>query len=204
MGILSAMSKSDPGAPGPSFEKSVIKLDAAHRWRAAPGCSILVADGGAVRFEYPQAWRVIPKPEQIQLHDRQPPADECRITMTVFRLPRIQGVSWDDLPLDQLLQAGIGPDEKERHAPGWKLVSAPTLVQRPDMSYAWSECSWPDPENGKRVLTRQVVARARGIQPLISFDYYADRAADFLPVWRHLVDTLRLGAPVNLLGESNN
>lgn len=95
-------------------------------------------------------------------------------------------------------------EQREAYAKDRKILHGVTRIDRPDLSYAWTESSAPDPENGRSILTRQVIARARRVQPLITFDYYASRAEDYLPVWQHLVDTLRLGAPVNLLGEAMN
>src|SRR5205085_10732292 len=165
-------------------------LGASHRWKAAPGYNILVADRGAVRFDYPQGWIVKPQANgNLQVHDKEPPADECRITMTVFRLPPLANGSWEDLPLDELMhkvavERGKAKGKKHRKdEKGRKQISGAVLVRRPDLSYAWCESSWPDPENGKTIFCRQVMARARGVQPLITFDYYASRADDFRPVW---------------------
>ena len=120
--------------------------------------------------------------------------------ITVFRLPPIKG-SWNDLPIDSLLGEVTAADGrkkmKDRDADGKKLtrkqrdervayeknrkvLHGVTRVDRPDLTYAWTESSAPDPENGRTILTRQVIARARGVQPLITFDYY-DLAGRGLP-----------------------
>jgi hypothetical protein len=195
--------------PKPLYVKQTFPLSATHRWKAAPGYNILVADAGAVRLEYPQGWVVKPQPNgNLQLHDKEPPADECRITMTVFRLPPLANGSWEDLPLDELMhkvavERGKGK-KKRKEENGRKQLSGAVLVRRPDLSYAWSESSWIDPENGKTIFCRQMLARARGVQPLITFDYYASRAEEFRPVWEHMASSLRLGTPVNLLGDVTN
>src|SRR5687768_15279187 len=93
--------------PSPPYVKETIKLTASHRWKASPGYNILVVDAGAVRFEYPNGWHVVPKVGQLNLHDRLPPDDEGRFQITVFRLPRLGSGSWDELPLDQLLGAAV-------------------------------------------------------------------------------------------------
>ena len=198
-----------PQSDKPHYVKQSFPLSASHRWKAAPGYNILVADAGAVRFEYPHGWVVKPQPNgNLQLHDKEPPADECRITMTVFRLPPLANGSWEDLPLDELMHKVAVVREKgkknRKHEKGRKQISGAVLVRRPDLSYAWSESSWIDPENGKTILCRQMLARARGVQPLITFDYYVSRAEDFRPVWEHMAATLRLGTPVNLLGDVTN
>ena len=94
-------------------------------------------------------------------------------------------------------------DDEEVDADAETLVE-PTTVRRPDLEYAWVMLTAPDRENGRPILTRQLMARARGVQPLITFDSYASREGDFRPVWEHLIATLRLGSPVNLLGDAMN
>ena len=195
----------DPTIP---YEKRTIPMTGAHRWKASPGHNILVLDAGAVRLEYPHAWRVIPKSNRLQIHDRPPPDDEGRFQITVFRLPKVAGKSWDALPVDELLRhavAGDPRDKKQRKAAEARtLVHDVTSVRRPDLEYAWVEHQAPDPETGRPLMSRQVIARARGVQPLITFDYYASRADDYRPVWQHAINTLRLGTPVSLLGDVIN
>lgn len=198
----------DPAVP---FQKQTFALTASHRWKAAPGYNILVLDAGAVRLEYPHGWKVIPKSNRLQVHDRPPPDDEGRFQITVFRLPRLaKGESWDGLSLDDLLHK-VTTAEPKRRRDRKKFADLPrtkvhdvTSVRRPDLEYAWVEHSGPDPQNGRTIHTRQVLARARGVQPLITFDYYASRAEEYVPVWRHAMNTLRLGSPVNLLGDVSN
>lgn len=192
------------------YVKETFQLSASHAWKASPGFSILVIDAGAVRFEYPQGWHVVPKGRQLTIHDRLPPDDEGRIQITVFRLPRLESGSWDELPLDELLRGAIndsnhkGRKRRARKSAASTTVHDVTAVRRPDLEYAWAEQSSPDRENGRPVYTRQMMARARGVQPLVTFDYYASRADEYRPVWQHLVDTLRLGAPVSLQGDASN
>lgn len=193
------------------YVRETVRLSATHRWKASPGYSILVIDAGAMRFEYPQGWHVAPKAGQLNLHDRPPPDDEGRLQVTVFRLPPLRSASWDDLPLDRLLRDAIDGAHEDKRKRGRRrkreestLVHDVTSVRRPDLEYVWAEHSGPDRENGRLIFTRQMMARARGVQPLVTFDYYAARADDYRPVWQHLVNSLRLGAPVSLLGDSSN
>lgn len=193
----------------PRYEKQTIKLSPSHRWKAAPGCRILVLEAGAVRLDYPEMWHVIPKSDRINIHDRMPPDDEGRFQITVFRLPKLdKRESWDRLPVDAMLRDAMTARPKGKHDTKEerqrKVVREVTSVRRPDLEYAWGETIAPDPENGKMILTRQVMARARGVQPLITFDYYVPRADDYVPVWKAVIDSLRLGTPVSLLGDVIN
>jgi hypothetical protein len=186
-----------------------INLTASHRWKAAPGYNILVLDAGAVRLDYPHAWKVIPKANRLQIHDRPPPDDEGRFQITVFNLPKLDpGSSWKDLSLEDLLRKATtaDPPRKKGKPPPAKrtLVHDVTMICRPDLEYAWTEHQSTDRENGRAIFSRQVIARARGVQPLITFDYYVSRAVEYRPVWQHAMDSLRLGSPVNLLGDMQN
>ena len=196
------------GEPG-KYVGRKINLTASHRWKAAPGHNILVLDAGAVRLDYPHAWKVIPKSNRLQIHDRPPPDDEGRFQITVFNLPKLdKGGSWSDLSLEDLLRKATTaepPRKKGQPPPGKRtLVHDVTMICRPDLEYAWVEHLGSDRENGKPLYTRQVIARARGVQPLITFDYYASRAEEYRKVWQHAMDSLRLGSPVNLLGDMQN
>lgn len=191
------------------YERQTINLSASHRWKASPGCRILVLDAGAVRLEYPESWHVIPKDNRLNIHDQIPPADEGRFQITIFRLPKLmKGASWDEIPLDELLRKAISADGKNNRE--WKdekkrrVVHEVTTIRRPDLEYVWGETIAPDPQNGRPILTRQVLARARSVQPLITFDYYTTRADDYLPVWQNAMHSLRLGTPVSLLGDVIN
>lgn len=190
------------------YVQETINLTPTHRWKAAPGHSILVLDAGAVRLDYPSTWKVVPKHNRLNIHDRPYPDDEGRFQITVFRLPKVKGVSWEDLPLDKLLREAATDEprkyRKNRKGGQRKLVHEVTTVARPDLQYAWIEHTDLDPKNGRTIFTRQSIARARGVQPLITFDYYASRAEEYRPVWQHAMDSLRLGAPVNLLGDAMN
>src|SRR3954453_5606817 len=166
VGILSGP-MSAPDAASPDFDdpdipyvKETIKLSGSHRWKASPGHNILVLDAGAVRLEYPTTWKVIPKSNRLQIHDRQPPDDEGRFQITVFRLPRLKDRKWDEIPLDEMLHNAITGDprrrrdRKEQREPR-KMIHPVTGIRRPDLEYAWAETSAPDPANGRTIFSRQ-------------------------------------------------
>src|SRR2546421_12305260 len=91
------------------WTRKVLKLKEGHGWTSAPGCKIFVADRGAVRFDFPQEWVVIPTPEgSIKFHDRRPPNDDCTLQLTVMYLP--DDVDWSGLPLSQLVREIVNND----------------------------------------------------------------------------------------------
>lgn len=194
-----------PSAP-PGWEHTTVPLPASHRWKCSAGHLLLVADRGEVHFEYPEGWHVAPgKNGALGVHDRPPPDDECRIQLSIIRTPGVPASALAGLPLDALLRNAIAPGSDAEHSPGWTQLTDVSVVERPGLRYAWVESSWLDREHGDRkVLCRQLIARAPATHPFITFDYYADRAAEFRPVWLHLVETLRVASPRSLFGDVLN
>src|SRR5215210_1801244 len=71
------------------WQKRTLKLRDDHTWSGRPGCRVFVADRGAVRFDFPQDWIVIPQADSIRFHDKQPPDDDCVLGVSYLRLPPI-------------------------------------------------------------------------------------------------------------------
>jgi len=134
------------------FEKTSVPLPAGHGWRCKEGNSLFVADRGAATFEIPSGWVVRHDQNQtLCIHDRPPPDDACRISLTIFHLPPVRG-GWG-VALSDLIQQ---LEEMERSSPGDKTSSparrrdAIHTERRPDLELVWTDkgCS-PDRENGK-------------------------------------------------------
>src|SRR5438034_11620603 len=98
------------------FHKITIPLPASHGWTCKPGNDLFVADRGAAAFEIPAGW-VIRHDEKrtVSIHDRPPPDDSCRISLTIFHLPPVQG-GWSALPLSAMLEEfeKAGPRPRRR------------------------------------------------------------------------------------------
>jgi hypothetical protein len=178
--------------------KKTIPLSSGHKWKCKTGNQLFVADRGAVAFEFPAGWVI--RHNQIDtvfLHNVAPPDDEARIALTIFHLPPVAG-GWGQLPLDQMLLASQKAGQP----------AAQVIVQnlsRADLELAWAEKPpYPDPENGKPIRCRHILARARGIQALITFDVYVESSENFENAWRDLLETLRLGIPRDITGETGN
>jgi len=71
------------------WHESTVRLREDHAWSARPGCKVLVMQQGAVRFDYPQEWVVIPASDSIELYDKQPPDDDCRLAVSFIQLAPI-------------------------------------------------------------------------------------------------------------------
>ena len=176
--------------PGDQWDKQSFNLPAAHGWKAKPGYKIFVADRGAVRFDFPEDWVVVPGKDSIGLHDRPPPEDDCVLKVSVMRLPPIKG-GWDQLPLERLVREVVQNDS--RGATGGQDITA---VRRDDLELAWAEVGFIDPIEKRPALSRCCLARARNIQPLITMDFWETDREKFAPVWDEVLRTLRVGVPL--------
>ncbi|MBA3443192.1 MAG: hypothetical protein H0T92_25380 [Pyrinomonadaceae bacterium] len=171
-----------------NWNKQTLKLKKNHTWTAKPGCRIFVADQGAVRFDIPQDWVVIPDSDSIKFHDRQPPDDDCTLAFSYMRLPPID---WSGLPLSQLVQQIVDGDTREITFQG-KMHTA----ERPDLEIAWTEVVFIDPVEHRQARSRICLGRGSNIQPLITFDFWEEDAARCGQVWDDVLRSLELGMKI--------
>src|SRR5205085_2904596 len=167
------------------FSLAKNRLRHLHRRRAAmadPGPKDRAGDAGAGDTGTREA--VIQRPrggrqnlhdgkQTVSIHDLPPPKDSCRIALTVFHLPPVQG-GWGGLPLEKMFRQSC---DESIHKKKRKKSARPTrpleihVEPRPDLELVWADKgNWPDPENGKPIRCRQLMARARLVQVLITFD----------------------------------
>ena len=180
-------------------ESRRLKLKKHSRWQANPGNLIFVADMGAVRFEYPRAWVVLPgEGGSILFHDRQPPEHHAILQLSQWRLmtkepyPRpMPDVDWSSLPLlEVFLQSTGDPFEEGRELKEQRDVREHI---RPGLEAIWRDRLMFDLEDQRDVLSRTCMARGANVTALISFDFYADEATAFEPVWDTVFGSLVLG-----------
>lgn len=186
------------------YEKTTVPLPAAHNWKCSPGHLLFIANRGDLRFEYPETWHVILTEKSLNIHDRPPPDDEARLQLTIMPTPHIRPADYPKLPLVDVLRSAV---DRERDEKGdrWERLGDMNTIERPGLQIAWTESRWYDQEHaGRPVLCRQLFTRGRGIHILMTYDYYEDVAEKHRPVWTHLVQTMRVSTPVNLLGEVQN
>ena len=172
----------------PKWNKQTLKLKKNHTWTAKEGYRIFVADQGAVRFDIPQDWVVIPDPDSIKFHDRQPPDDDCTLAFSYMRLPPID---WSGLPLSQLVQQVVDGDTR-----GVTFQGKMHTVERPDLEIAWTEVIFIDPNERRQARSRILLGRGSNIQPLITFDFWEEDAARLGTVWDEVIRSLELGMKI--------
>ncbi len=181
------------------WDKRTLKLSQAHGWHSRPGFKIFVADRGAVRFDFPDDWLVIPDENgTIKFHDKQPPDDDCTLAMSVMWLPP---GDWSGLTLKLLVEQVVEGDERS-------VVERGPIVlgKRTDLDLAWTEIKFLDATQGNRkARSRICLARAENIQPLITFDFWDSDSPKFGPAWDEILRTLRVAEPIldPTLGQPN-
>jgi len=168
------------------WEKDELSLHPRHGWRARPGCKIFVADRGAVRFDYPQDWLVLPDEDSVKLYDKEPPDDDSRLAVSYLRLPPID---WSGLSLAALVEAGMRGDERPIHT--WGPIQE---MRRGDLELAWREVGFVDPLAKREARSRMCIARRSNLQCLITFDFWASDLPRCGVVWDTVLETLELGS----------
>ena len=171
----------------PEWSKDVFRLRRNHRWKTKPGYVIFVADRGAVRFDIPEDWVVIPGQGAVELHDRQPPDDDCLLQVSVMYLPK--GIDLSALPVTTLLEETLKAESRGPITRRDEVVG----VRIPGLELACTELWFIDPKENREAVSRWCMARAKGIQPLISMDFWRDDTERFSPVWNEILRTLRVG-----------
>ncbi|MEQ8677258.1 MAG: hypothetical protein RLP44_31540 [Aggregatilineales bacterium] len=163
-----------------------LRLRDDHTWKAPSGYKIVVMDAGAASFNIPVSW-VLTKMEPLEVLDKEPPDDDARITVTLWRFP--PGIDWSGLPLEDLLEnATNDPALKER-----KERTEIKRVPRKDIEMVWKRDRWIDDENDNReAYTNIAYARGYEAHVLITFDYWVDDAKKFKKVWDEVVRSLIL------------
>lgn len=167
-----------------------MRLKKNHGWKSEPGCSIFVADRGAVRFDILQGWVIEPgEKTSVKVMDRKSPDDDCTLEMTIFYLR--DDIDWSGLPVARMVNE-VAPEDPEN--PVEVLERLPTEeFARDGMTVAWNGKRYIDADERREACSRLLVARKWNIQPLITFAYWADAAPRAERAWKILLKTLVLG-----------
>ena len=161
-----------------------IQLQSGHSWKAAPGCRILLIDGGAVRFDYPSEWVVRATSKYVFVIDRYPPDDRCLLAVSWRRIPiRALALSTASL-LDRLAPIETRPVDHRGET---------VRLFRPPLEAAWTETRFIEPIYGNEVSTRMCVARADCTQAVFLLDYRLENEVVVDAAWKILLTTLVLG-----------
>jgi hypothetical protein len=162
----------------------VTQLGPNHKWKAKPGCRILVLNRGAVRFEFPKDWMVCGASRYVCLIDRLPPDDSCSLMVSCRQIPFRATI----LYLPGLLQE-ITSDEARRATRRGHVVR----LFRPPLEAAWLETRFIQDEHGTEACTRVCLARANCTQAIFVLDFWPEDEMRIYPVWKTLLETLTIG-----------
>ncbi len=171
------------------WDKRTLKLPEKHGWQAKPGYKIFVADRGAVRFDFPEDWVVIPGdgldqvPRQAAARRRLHPGDVGH-EAPAGRLERPEAVD-------------PGRASSSRTTPGARPSEGEIVdVHRTDLDLAWAEVEFIDPNEKRPARSRTCLARASNVQPLITFDFWEDQAPRLGKIWDEILRSLRVAEPI--------
>jgi len=167
-----------------------IPLDPNHKWKCSPGHMLLVAEGGAVRFEVPTGWfhdfwSPDGGPPSVRICDVEPPDDNCRLVLSIQRFPLLD---IDAIPIGKLHPRLGEPEAHHLRRPGQKLSWTVLDVE-------------PDRVSGRPILTYLLYGLAPGIQAVLSMAIWEEDAVQRLPLWLHVVDTFEMAHHVNDLSQ---
>jgi hypothetical protein len=167
------------------FVKSTLKLQENHTWAGTPGHKVIVLDRGAMRFEYPEHWVMLPDSDSFKLYDRRPPKDDCCLAVSYLRLP--PDIDWSGISMKELVEVATAEDSRPIH-----FRTEPVWVRVEDMDLAWRESYFDDPKEHRAARSRLCIARRGVIQALITFEFWEDEADRRIPVWDNVLSSLRL------------
>lgn len=187
------MAKSKYRKPDIRWARDEEKLPKNSGWKCKPGYKIFVANRGEVRFDFPESWVVTMGDDSVRINDREPPDDDCILQVSVQHLP--PGIDFTGLPVRSLLQSldeHPDDDEERRTLARGDIVD----VKRPDMDLAWCEHRVLDIKQNREAISRICLARAKTIQPLITFDFWPEDLNRLDPVWREVLRSLQIGFTV--------
>ena len=167
------------------WQQGRFKMKPDHRWKAKPGHQIFIAQRGAIRLDIPRAWVVIPDKTSYKMCDRQPPDDECTLEVSYMVLPN---VDLTDLTVGMMLRDVTDSQHQKTETWRGEIVEE----KRGEMELAQLATRWIDPSQNREACSHIAVARRRGIQALLTYDYWLDDAKQFGPVWLTVMESLRV------------
>jgi hypothetical protein len=167
------------------WQKRTIKWDKNFPITTRKGNNLFVANRGDVSFEYPSGWITKPSETSICFYDAEPPADQCVLEFSI--LPLQIDVDWGKVPLEEMLCQAVGG-----HAGKCDRAAIQTM-ERDDLKIVWMEYDFTDPIEKRLALSRCALAVKAAVLPLITFSFWPEEKKKWEPVWKDILETLRVG-----------
>ena len=185
-----------------NWRKGYLPLPPNHGWRTtSPKNSLFVADRGAVQFEFPREWIILPpRNDSIMIQDKPYPEENMRFIVSVGQLMMGDGVG-EGVPLRRLgesVEWGLPIDEAfmaSRTKPDDELleVGKLRLANSPSFEAAWRQVAYIDKEENRKLISRTCIARATSTCGVITLDFWPEYASRANRVWRLMLATLKIG-----------
>jgi hypothetical protein len=161
----------------------VVEVTENHIWKATPGCRILLLDGGAVRFDIPTTWTVVPREHHILLFDESPPNTRCSIGVSWHQLPLAS-----EIPLSMLLDHAVSAENR-------RVIHRTEITHyvRPPLHVVWLQLRVFDASENCDMCTRMCIARSDGTIAPVLFEFRPEDELAVSPVWQTFLSTLAVG-----------
>jgi hypothetical protein len=164
----------------------VVRPDSIHRWRAKPGCQILVMGGGAVRFDFPKDWIASVDSKYVRLVDREPPDDSCGLMLSWRHISATMAA----VPMNYLAREITLEQSQAR-----PIVRRSPIISvfRPPLEAAWRQMHYIDDRGRREGCTRVCLARGGCTWTTIVFDFWPEDEIRLHSAWTTILDTLAVG-----------
>ena len=170
----------------PAKRRAPDRLAPDHNWKAERGNAILALDQGAIRFEFPDQWKVQQRPKSVRIFDQDPPHASCSLEVARMYLPPD---SADLPPLGHMLRIGLQEDEFS----GEVLDRLPVVeTRRGDLQIAWADVVYLRKSDHRESTSRTCLARTGILQCLLTFEFPVEDQEWLEPIWSRLIDSLVL------------
>ncbi len=154
------------------------------QWNAKQGYRILIADGGAVRFDFPEHWLAGIDEGRVLIVDRQPPLDRCGLMVSCRQITALMS----QFPMDMLLSDVTETGNNRRITFRGPIIR----IFRPPLEGAWRQMLFMDPR-GREACTRVCLARGGRSLATIVFDFWPEDEVHMHLPWMTLIETLAVG-----------
>lgn len=169
------------------WSKHKQQLPEDHQWTAAPGNKVFVADAGAMQFEVPRKWHLIPhEGTSIRFFDRKKEEEaDIRLEVSLIYAPNID---WSGLPLPILIENAALSDDKR----GITHRGPYEQFRRATLEVAWLEVDFVDPTENRPAHSRICMARGPGAYALITMDFWTEDGDRARKVWESVMSSLKV------------
>ena len=159
-----------------------------HTWKSKPGFCVCVLDRGAIRFDFPCAWKVSTDDDAVRIRDKADPDGNCVLAVSRMHLP--QEANW--VPLGEMVSGTVKSEDRQI----FEMKPVVETVREDGVEFAWQEVRCHDKEQNREYFSRLGVGRGSGIFCLITFDYWVDQAGQFEYAWEEALRSLTFALDV--------